>query len=180
LDDDKEDTNDTTIEVLKGVVGGSCNISFFTQIRNYFGSTDHREFWDHVIFLNYLPESVGGPKNRYNTGTEDQIERAKVRFVTLIRKERPHKVFVFSKRAWSHFPITPEEGATNKDASALDPKEFPGFSWRTYDPGGHVVMAFGLRHTQGANGQRMRRAVRHILDIPVPGILSRTHELSLH
>ena len=85
LGEGKEDTDDFTIDVLQGVIDGSWNLSFFTQIRNYFGYTDHKEFWDRVIFLNYLPECIGGPKQRYNFAPRDQIELAKVRFLTLIR-----------------------------------------------------------------------------------------------
>lgn len=180
LDEGKEDSDDFTIDVVQGVIDGSCRISFFTQIKNYFDFSDHKEFWARVIFLNYLPECIGGPKERYNIETSDQVKRAKERFEDLIQKESPHKVFVFSKQAWSTFPLSRKKEVTDKGSRALDSREFPGFSWRTYDAGDHDAMAFGLRHTQGADGKLMRRAVRHILDIPVPGILSRTYELSLH
>ena len=169
LEEGEKDSDDFTNYVLKRVLDGTWkNIEFFNRIKGYFEFTDHKAFWERVIFLNYMPECIGGPNERYYSGTEEQIKRAKARFQELIRKERPHKVFVFSKRAWSTFPMTREEDATGKDALVLDPQEFPQFSWGTYDAGGgHVVMAFGLRHPQYALGQPMHLAVRHILNKPL-------------
>ncbi len=100
-------------------------------------------------------------------GTKDQIKRAKERFLNLIREKHLDKVLVFSSVAWSRVPATREEEATGKGALGLDPKKFSGFSWGTYDANGHIVMAFGLRHPQGADRVRMRQAVRHILDMPL-------------
>src|ERR1700739_1430469 len=170
VDEGEKDSIDSTIVVITKVIEGFWNIAFFTKIRNYFGFTCHREFWDRVIFVNYLPECIGGPNERYNTGTKEQIECAKQRFLTLIRKEHPHKVFVFSKQAWSTFPTTREEEACGRAGPVLSPNEFPEFSWGTYDAGGHLVLALGLRHPQWADGQLMQRAVRYALNKPAPDV----------
>jgi hypothetical protein len=166
LEEGEEDTDDFTIHVLEKVINGIWkDIKFFNQIKNYFGCTSHDKLWDRVVFLNYLPNCVGGPTERNNAGTKDQIKRAKERFLTLIQKQRPHKVFVFSKRAWSTFPKTREE-IDGKSTPHLHP-QFPKLPWGTYDASGHIVMAFGLPHPQFALAEQTKSAVQRILDEPI-------------
>jgi hypothetical protein len=151
--------DDCTTSYLRKVRDGTRE-RFFGQIMGYFGFKDHQAFWNGVMFLNYITECIGDPKERYNSGTDSQIKCAKQHFLNIIRKKCPHKVLVFTRKGWSTFPPTSE------GPMALDPKDFPEFSWGIYHADGHIVMAFGLRHPQGATHSLMQRAVRYILDKP--------------
>lgn len=151
---------------IRRVIAGEYRLRFFTSIRNYFGFYSHSEFWRRVIFFNYLPESIGDGDERFNWGTEEQIHRAQKRFLSILENEQPHKVLVLTKKGWLSCPPTHEQNSPS-EGPPLPLTGFPGFSWRTYELGGTVVRAFGLRHPQGANGELMRRAVRHVLDIPI-------------
>lgn len=164
--ENEKDSDESTKDVLSRVISGEySDIQFFNQIRNYFAFESNEKFWNRVLFFNYLPDSIGTGDQRFKTGTGEQIERAKERFARIIAQLRPHKMLVFSKKGWVTFPPTLEEQARN-DPQPLG-REFPGFSWGTYDTDDHIVMAFGLRHPQGANGALMRRAVQRILAMPL-------------
>jgi hypothetical protein len=165
---DEEDSDECTKDVVSRVITGEyADIQFFYQIRTYFGFESNEEFWNRVLFFNYLPDSVGSGDQRFRTGAVGQIERAKARFARIIGERRPHKMLVFTKKGWETLPSTREEQAGNSLPLGA---EFPrGFSWGTYQAGGghHTVMAFGLRHPQGAKGEVMRRAVQRILAMPL-------------
>jgi hypothetical protein len=165
-----EDNNQFTIETVAGMLNGEYTIPFFSTIRNYFGFEDNGDFWNRVMFFNYLPDCVGGAEERYNSGTEQQIMRAKARFLRILADNLPEKVFVFSNnerlgKGWPTLPPTCEEEAS-EGCIALG-TQFPRFSWGTYrTAAGHIAMAFGLRHPQGASSLLMRDAVEHILSMP--------------
>lgn len=152
-----------TCTILQGVIEDNEALGFFTSIRTYFGYLSHAEFWNRVMFFNYLPRCVGTASERFAVGSAEQIEVAKSRFVRLLKDEHPAKVFVFTNsdgKGWQTFPKTDQEKAGGQ---TLPLKGFSGFRWGTYTVEGHVAMAFGLRHPQGADGNLMRRAVEHIL-----------------
>jgi hypothetical protein len=163
--------DDCTIKVVSHVITGEYKIWFFSSIRNYFGFSDNADFWNRVMFFNYLPHSVGTEEQRYNSGTKEQIERAKTRLLRILAEEpSPQKVFVFTDnermgKGWSTFPETREEEGGNSPMQLG--AEFGKFSWGTYHIGDHIVMAFGLRHPQGASGKQMRHVVQHILALPL-------------
>ncbi len=159
LGDNEVDSDDATVDVVSKVISGEYNIAFFNHVRNYFKFVNHQEFWNHVMFFNFLPSCVGKADERFKSGMGGQIERAKTRFLRIIRKHQPHKVRVFTRKGWWMLPATREELPLGT--------EFPGLSWGTYDADGHIVRAFGLRHPQGANGELMRRAVEHIRALPL-------------
>jgi hypothetical protein len=164
LSEDEEDTDKCTIDVVSRVISGEYSDNqFFKQIENYFGFESTEAFWNRMLFFNYLPDSIGTGDDRFRTGTSAQIDRAKERFARIIEQRRPNKLLVFSKKGWETFPQNLEEQAGN-DPMPLG-GEFPEFSWGTYNVGAehHIVMAFGLRHPQGAKGELMRRAVQRIL-----------------
>lgn len=161
-----EDRASFSKEVVEDVITGEERYAFFTQIRNYFGFDDHSNFWNRVMFFNYLPECVGSDDERYGYGTEEQHILAKDRFLRLIRMEYPpHKVLVFTVKGWEACPPTREEELEDGVCRPLG-ADFPGFTYGTYDANGQIVMAFRLRHPQGANGELMRRAIQHILAMP--------------
>lgn len=155
LGDEDEDDNALTKNCVRNVITGKNRLQFFTKVRNYFGSTDHEDFWNRVMFFNLLPDCVGGPDKRFRNGTPEQISRGQKRFLRLIWAERPHKVFVFTsrKRVFPETPIGDEP---------LDPPILT-FSKRTYQQENLKALAFFLRHPLGANGELMRAAVSQAL-----------------
>ena len=163
------DSDQATVMCLSKIVSGEWRIRFFTLIRNYFGFNDHSAFWHRVIFFNYLPTYVGAEDNRYGRGNEDQIARAQQRFLGLLANYLPDKVFVFSndERAGKGWPTRPRtyEEETGGYVHPLG-EEFPRFSWGTYRMNGNIVVAFGLKHPERANGAMMRNAVKQILAMP--------------
>lgn len=168
LDEGEMDAADATVNTIRRVISGELGfdrIPFFVQIRNYFGFENHGEFWSRVLFFNFLPECVGGPERRYEPGTDEQIARGRERFREILAKYRPHKVLVFTARGWQECPQTREEEA---GVACLLGPGFPRFTWGTYEHEGHTVMAFGLRHPQFAQAELMRRAVAHIVAMPLP------------
>lgn len=136
-------------------------IAFWKQISRYFEQEDYRDFWSRVMFFNLLPDCIGPPNARFNSATRDQNGRALDRFPRVIRGEHhPHKVLVFSVKGWAVL------------APMLCWKELlegsDKFSRGILKVDGNAVAVFGLRHPQGASGELMRRAVQHILSLPLP------------
>jgi hypothetical protein len=153
--DESEDVG--TIGVIERVISGEWRINFFTQIRGYFGFQNDDCFWQRVMFINYLPNIVGGEEQRYGHGTMEQREIGQKRFLRLIREKRPHKVLVFTSRRWA-FP--------KFDVSENLGPMFPQFSKCKYKIGAHEADIFFLRHPQGASKEIMTKAVRYILELP--------------
>ena len=166
---DGVDYDGLTIDVLRRWTDGErfAN-SLFPYVESYFDGIVQQDLWNRVLFFNYLPDCIGTGEERFNSGSKQQVERAKSRFLDIIAKHKPHKVLVFTKRGWSTFPETREEEA-HTGLRRLEPKELYDFTWGTYDANGSIIGAFGLRHPQFANGQLMRQAVQCILAMPVLG-----------
>ncbi len=157
-----EDGNDFTEDTVEKIINGTWNISFFTNIRNYFGYDNHAEFWPRVVFFNYLPSYVGGADQRYANGSLEQIEQARARFLRLLKQYKPDKVIVFTTKGWSQLPETDEE-KTGRGTFQLWPDDRK-FRWGTFGIDGKLIKVFGLRHPQGASFELMKRAVRSILE----------------
>jgi hypothetical protein len=157
------DTDAFTLETMSDVISGREKYKFFDQIRDYFGFQDNADFWNRVVFFNYLPDCVGPDEQRYKYGTPDQIKRAKERFPQILVKYRPDKVFVFSYQMWKQLPESREQGPSNKDGEI----EGDGFWWCTYPADGQIATAFRLEHPQYAPKEPQTQAVRKILAIPV-------------
>jgi hypothetical protein len=162
---DGPDHNGLTDDVIRSWMNKRFQNSFFPYVENYFDDSIGRDLWNRVLFFNALPDCVGTAAERFKTGSNEQRERAKPRFLKIIEKYRPHKVLVFTQKGWSTIPETREE-KSDIGLLPLRPKALDHFTWGTYDANGHIVMAFGLRHPQGANRQLMREAVQHILQMP--------------
>jgi hypothetical protein len=166
---DEIENDNWTIETINDViVGKQRGDSFFPFVRDYFNiasgiNESENEFWHKVVFFNYLPNSV---IDRFAMGTTEQIERAKHRLFEIIERQRPTKLLVFTTKGWHSFPKTREELA-HRSLAPLGP-QFSNFKWGTYEQGGHIVSAFGLRHPQGARRDLMLGAVKHVLDFQLP------------
>jgi hypothetical protein len=135
------------------------DLIFFTKIKTYFGYRDPQEFWNSVMFFNFLPNAVGYHDKLYACGAQDQLERGRHRVKRLIEKYTPQIIIVFTTKGWSEFPSTREE--TKAELHSL--VGFPSFTWGTYRSQCGTTMAFGLRHPQFAKTDVMFRAVRKIL-----------------
>jgi len=59
------DHDDFTIDCLQNVVSGTWRIHFFTSIGGYFGFMDPSEFWNQVLFFNFLPTKAGKDLERF-------------------------------------------------------------------------------------------------------------------
>jgi len=159
------DNDRFTLDTVADVISGRQNLRFFNQISSYFDFQDRAEFWNRVLFFNYLPDAVGADEERYKFGTPEQIKRAMERFLRLITKYHPQKVFVFSKGMWPELPPSREQGPPLNITSGEI--EGDGFVWCTYDSGDQIVMAFGLEHPERAPKEPMRQAVQRILAMPL-------------
>jgi len=97
------DTDAFTENCMGKVMSGKWHFQFFTSIRNYFGFDDHEDFWDRVLFFNYIPSKVA---SAYDYGTPEQIAHAEKRFTRLIRQHKPHKVLFFTNKnkIWQTLP----------------------------------------------------------------------------
>jgi len=157
------DTDNFTLETISDVISGRESYKDLNLIRDYFGFQDSADFWNRVVFFNYLPDCVGTDEKRYEYGTKDQIKRAKERFPRLLAKYRPQKVFVFSKEMWKELPESREEGPKNPSGEF----KCDGFSWCTYNADGQIVTVFNLEHPDRANKERQTRAVQQILAMPL-------------
>lgn len=142
---------------IQKVIDGEWRIAFFTQIRGYFDHQDHALFWPQVMFINFLPNLVGGPEQRFGHGTLEQRQIGKERFLRLIEENLPHKVLVFTSRRWA-FPYL--DNSENLSSS------FPQFLKSKYKIGSHEAAVYFLRHPQGARKTIMQAAVRYIIDMP--------------
>jgi hypothetical protein len=159
---EEEDTDNLTLDVMREVTTGR-SYKFFDQIQDYFGFLDGADFWNRVVFFNFLPDSVGSDEERYKHGTPEQIARGKERFRRLLSEYHPQKVLVFSKTIWSEMEPLREEEASDSSGE----KRGDGFSWGTYELDGQIVMVFNLHHPERAPKDRQTRAVQQILAMPL-------------
>ena len=157
------DTDNFTLETISDVISGRESYKDLNLIRDYFGFQDSADFWNRVVFFNYLPNSVGTDDERYKFGTEEQFERGKERFWRLLIEYRPQKVFVFSKAIWPKMKAMREEEASDSSGEI----KADGFAWGTYDVNGQIVMVFNLEHPDRAPKERQTRAVQQILAMPL-------------
>lgn len=153
-----------TQDVVQSVVDGNKSLRFFCDIQSYFGCEDDAEFWNRVLFFNFLPDVVGLKPQKYDKGTPEQLERGRDRFLRIIGAEMPDKVFVFTRKGWGAFPeTTVEEQSGNVCTPLISNLSEP--NWGTYMAGSHPVLVCGLRHPQFARSDDMRQQVRAFLEL---------------
>lgn len=158
----EDDFPDFTRWVIENdVLSGSRNIAFFKQIAGYFdGDTD---FWNQVIFFNFIPYCIGTDEDRYEDGSRYQIEAGQQRVLRILEEEKPDKLLVFTTKGWRDFPATAEESDGYPGNPQLGAEFPPEFRSGTYRINGHTTRAYGLRHPQGANRELMTKAVESIM-----------------
>ena len=143
---------------IKGDLGRN---SFFPYVQRYFGS-ESAIFWNRVLFFNFLPNVIGSSDRKYAIGTPEQVDQAKKRFHRIVGDYEPHKIFVFSTKAWGDIV-----GLLEKTQHLRTGVEVSKFSWGVYRVGSYESLVFGLRHPQYAQGNLMKAAVRAALDFPL-------------
>ena len=156
------DSGQFTIGVVRKFLSGDLKRNaLFSTVPGYFGyenREDWKEFWNRVCFFNFIPECIGTDEQKYATANSDLVERAKQRFKKILQEEPIQKVFVFTTKGWSNCPCTDEEKG-GKDCAALTDSRKDG-TWGTYTFGRRKILAFGFRHPQYANKERMTAAVK--------------------
>ena len=141
-----------TIRTIKTVMDDEICLSFYNQIKNYFGFKEHRDFWPQVIFFNFIPSSIGSEKERYKKGSREQEELGRQRVIEMLNKYSPNDLVIFTKKGWNAFPPTLE------DANEIYPNP-----WQTYElSDGTHVRVFPLPHPQFANKLKMIQDVEKI------------------
>jgi hypothetical protein len=152
-----------TNEVIQGVIAGELDFSFFNSIRDYFGYESHEDFWNRVLFFNFLPNCIGMSSDKFGRGTHEQTELAKSRVLRILSANKPSKVFVFTRKGWCDFPPTIEEQTGHRCRPLVEGSKEP--SWGTYHFGESRVLACGFRHPQGAQRESLREQVHSFLNM---------------
>ncbi|MHB8283501.1 MAG: hypothetical protein ACYDD1_02385 [Caulobacteraceae bacterium] len=153
----ESDRENMTQDVVARVVSGEyAAIRFFSDISRYFGYAESPDFWRQVLFFNFVPDVIGNGDQRFAYATPEQTARGAERAKRIYAQHGIDRAFVFTTRGWNDHPALREEEVTRKSQLPDGTR----FTWGTYEGGGHVTKAFGLRHPQGAPGEAMREAVR--------------------
>jgi hypothetical protein len=161
---DGSDRSSLTNEVVQCVVDREYNFRFYKAIQGYFGFADPADFWNRVIFFNFLPDAVGPRSEKYAAGKTEQLERGRERFLRIINSEKPEKVFVFTSKGWRAFPeTTVEEISGGVCTPLLEDEKEP--NWGTYMAGDQRVLVCGFRHPQFSKGEDMRTQVQAFLKL---------------
>jgi hypothetical protein len=160
-DPQKDSDRFTHWALNKFIAGEPIGDQFFPPIQSYFGYDGRPDFWNHVDFFNFIPECFASVK-KFATGDRALVERSQKRFLKILQREKPDKVFVFSRKGWNQCPYTEEEKLVGHCNHLKSDSED---TWGTYDLGGHTVQACGLRHPLYADAKRVRRSVQEFLDL---------------
>lgn len=161
--DTEADNDGFTISTIQAVCEGTLVHPYFTKVKNYFDSTvEHSEFWERVLFFNYLPNSVGA--DWYAWGSPKERQAAKDRLFEIIFGENsPEKLVILTKKGWEDVPLLVEEIRGDKLSHLSE--NLKDFQYGSYARKGKLVTAFGLMHPQYAPGDKMRDAVKIILEM---------------
>lgn len=165
---DEPDTAEfTKREVLKWA-GGDEPEPFGPRLRAFFSINRPDEFWNRIAFFNTLPRLVGGPKERFEQGDQNQRREASRRVLDIIDAVQPDRIFVFSRKAWH---IWPDYTGSLKNGTLriADVGEFDAGTYK--HPRGEAV-AFGFTHPQFTAVAPTQIAVNMALRVAVDDITS--------
>lgn len=156
-----DDHADFTVESISNVISGKWpKVQFFNSIPKYFGM-GKEDFYNRVVFFEFVPCSIGGGGERYAVATPDQAAAGRGRVLRIVREQSLDKLLVFSAKAWSALP----PGDLNADQKMR--LGDTNFEVREYQLAHRHLTAIGLRHTQYAPGKIMRYAVEQALALPI-------------
>ena len=155
---------DFTLQLLTQTVQGRCDLRFFRDVAKAFGMADRearQSFWNKVVFFNYLPHCVEA-NEKYRTATHAERRRANDRFCEALTRYQPHRVFVFSKKAWQLLPPTDEARA----AQPLRPLSVLTYVYGAYTTGTGRSLACCLQHPTHADHSLLQKGVTAFLGVP--------------
>ena len=145
-----------TTELLTSLVDSSHeehsenkNTPFFKKISGLFGNTNSASFWKSVIFLNLIPEAVGGPDKKYDWAPHDLAVSGSSRLFDVLAQHKVEKLFVFSAKAWESLPDTVLE--MDVPLGVKNPHSFNAFVKAP------KTVAFHLRHPQFATPTQLAK-----------------------
>lgn len=149
-DGEYPDSEDWGAFTLSKVLSGAWKPRFYSTIRNSFGFNNHTEFWNRVLFFNYVPTMIGTGAERFATATDEEATVANARFSRIIDEHRPDLVFVFTKKT--------QLGGLGL---AFKPLAAPlqMFVQAERQANDHTSKIIRLRHPQGANGRALKQAI---------------------
>jgi hypothetical protein len=153
------DTEDWGAFTLSKVMSGAWKPRFFSTIRNSFGFGSHAEFWERVLFFNYVSTMIGNGAERFAAATDEEARAANIRFERIIDEHKPDLVLVFTKKT--------QLGALGLGFKPL-PEPLQMFVHAERTSGGHTARIIRLRHPQGANGAALKKAVAQTVGLPLP------------
>src|SRR5260370_12636775 len=132
-----------TVELIKDELDGGNGIRFYTNIVASFlgaipNSEQRKEFWNSVLFYNYIQEFVGnGPRMRPEYRMWSQSEPT---FRHVLSKYKPRLISIFGFTLWDELPNWGHDA---------DPLKVDGLSVACYNfdaPGRFTALAPKLRH----------------------------------
>jgi hypothetical protein len=151
---DTKDSRDFTSIWINNVAQHGNRIRFFTSVRNSFGFDNSSEFWERVVFFNYVPVMIGKSAEKFHRAVPELEARANERFVEIIDRCQLNLVFVFSKKT--------ALGALGVYFSPL-PAPYERFVAANLHRKGRNVRIIRLRHTQGAKLSELKGAIAGVL-----------------
>jgi hypothetical protein len=92
-------------DFIRANISGECNHHFYTKVYNTFSSVtkwvspqSFRDFWNGIVFYNYIQETVGDrPKCR---PTKEMWVRWKDPCIQTIEAQNPKRILVLGKQLW--------------------------------------------------------------------------------
>lgn len=153
-DGECSDSADWSTFTIENVIKGEWKPRFFGSIRNSFNFNSHKDFWNRVLFFNYVPTMIGIGAERFASATDQEAAVANTRFERIIDEYRPDIVFVFTKKT--------QLGALQLKFKPL-PEPFQTFVQATRTSQNHTSHIVRLRHPQGASGRGLKQAVLQIV-----------------
>ena len=105
--DVKKWLSSATEYTLKKVVKGEIKLRFFTTItkialdKTEVNAAEIKEFWNRVMFYEYIPESLGKQGNRPN---KEQFKNGYKPFIKVLDKYKPDYILVCGLQLWNNIP----------------------------------------------------------------------------
>lgn len=156
IDASESDSPSLTNEVMAKVLVDRefGHTSFWRAIASYCRKSDLDadgvcEFWNSVLFFNFLPQAVG--TEMFARGKKAQVQAAGERFLRILRSHSPSRVLVFSTKAFEALPTMEQE------ANGGNLHKSEGNQWGTY--AGISTRVIGLRHPLFASKDMMKQRV---------------------
>lgn len=162
-----------TTDLLKSIVNNdhanhseNRNTPFFKKIATVFGK-DNGTFWNDVVFLNLIPNAIGGREEMYDWADHDSAVAGSTRLFEVLAKHNISKLFVFSAKAWESLPAP----VLLRDVPLGSGSRY-GFNAFVQAP---TTVAFHLRHPQFAPPvelEKLGQAVQLAMERPAADFLA--------